>query len=66
MIILAELKSGDGVLLGILTLVHKDFKTGSNGFFTTGKVVIDGVLYQAQVQLVEIASAAVAQKEKTI
>ncbi len=46
------------VLVGEDTLVAgtKNFKTGSRGFFGTGKVVVDGVRYQAQVQLVEIGS----------
>ena len=56
MIIIAEIKTGDGQLLGMLTLPAKDFKTGSKGFYANGKVEIDGKRYQAQIQLVEIGS----------
>jgi len=55
-IIIAEIKSADGQLLGTLTLPPKDFKTGSKGFFANGKLEIDGKRYQTQIQLVEIGS----------
>ena len=56
MVILAEIKTADGKVLGMLTLPPKDFKTGSKGFYANGKIEIDGKRYQAQIQLVEIGS----------
>jgi hypothetical protein len=56
MVIIAELKTDDGKLLGVFTLPPKDFKTGSKGFYANGKVEIDGKRYQTQIQLVEIGS----------
>ena len=56
MVIIAELKTDDGKLLGVFTLPAKDFKTGSKGFFANGKLEIEGKRYQAQFQLVEIGS----------
>jgi hypothetical protein len=55
-IIIAEIKSADGQVLGTLTLPPKDFKTGSKGFYANGKLEIDGKRYQTQIQLVEIGS----------
>jgi hypothetical protein len=54
--IIVELKSDTGQLIGLMTVPPKDFKTGSKGFFTSGKVEVDGKRYQVQVQLVEIGS----------
>ena len=54
--IIVELKSDSGQLIGLMTVPPKEFKTGSKGFFTSGKVEIDGKRYQLQVQLVEIGS----------
>ncbi len=54
--IIVELKSDAGQLIGLMTVPPKDFKTGSKGFFASGKVEIDGKRYQAQIQLVEIGS----------
>ncbi|MBL8045307.1 MAG: hypothetical protein JNL09_02140 [Anaerolineales bacterium] len=56
MIIVAEIKTADGQLLGMFTLPAKDFKTGSKGYYANGKLEIDGKRYQAQIQLVEIGS----------
>ena len=56
MVIIAELKTDDGKLLGVFTLPPKDFKTGSKGFYANGKTEIDGKRYQTQIQLVEIGS----------
>ena len=56
MVIIAELKTDDGKLLGVFTLPPKEFKTGSKGFYTNGKVEIVGKRYQTQIQLVEIGS----------
>lgn len=55
-IIIAELKTPAGEVLGVFTLPPKDFKTGSKGFYANGKMEIDGKRYQAQIQLVEIGS----------
>jgi hypothetical protein len=54
--IIVELKSDAGQLIGLMTVPPKDFKTGSKGFFASGKVEIEGKRYQAQIQLVEIGS----------
>ena len=54
--IIVELKSDTGQLIGLMTVPPKDFKTGSKGYFTSGKVEVDGKRYQVQVQLVEIGS----------
>lgn len=56
MVIIAELKTDEGKILGVMTLSQKDFKTGSKGFFANGKLEIEGKRYQAQIQLVEIGS----------
>jgi hypothetical protein len=56
MIIIAELKTDDGRVLGTMALPAKDFKTGSKGFYANGKLELDGKRYQTQIQLVEIGS----------
>lgn len=56
MLIIAEIKTDDGKLLGVMTLPPKEFKTGSKGYYANSKVEIDGKRYQAQIQLVEIGS----------
>jgi hypothetical protein len=62
MIIIAEIKTDEGKLLGVMTLPAKDFKTGSKGFYANGKLEIDGKRYQTQIQLVEIGSKKEAEK----
>ena len=54
--IIVELKTDGGQLIGLMTVPPKDFKTGSKGYFTSGKVEVEGKRYQVQVQLVEIGS----------
>lgn len=54
--IIVELKTDDGKLIGVMTAPPRDFKTGSRGFYASGKLEIDGKRYQTQVQLVEIGS----------
>lgn len=61
MIVIAEIKTNEGQLLGLITVNPKDFKTGSKGFYGNGKVLFDEKRYQLQVQLVEIGSG---KKEK--
>jgi hypothetical protein len=56
MVVIAELKTDEGKLLGVLTVPPKEFKTGSRGYYANGKLEIDGKRYQAQIQLVEIGS----------
>lgn len=46
----------DGQAVATLLAHAKQFKTGSRGLFGQGKLEIDGVRYQVQVQLVEIGS----------
>ncbi len=62
--ITVEFKDEDGKTLGLLTAQPKDFKTGSRGFYTNGKVEINGKRYQAQVQIVEIGSKLKPAEEK--
>lgn len=45
-----------GELGQTVLLSPKQFKTGSRGYFGQGKVVINGIRYQATMQLVEIGS----------
>ena len=54
--IIVELKTDACQLIGLMTVPPKDFKTGSKGYFTSGKVEVEGKRYQVQVQLVEIGS----------
>jgi hypothetical protein len=56
MIVITEIKTSEGQLLGTMTLPEKVFKTGSRGYYANGKIEIDGKRYQAQIQLVEIGS----------
>ncbi len=58
MYIVAELKDDQNRPLGLLAAMPKEFRTGSKGFFASGKIVIEGKRYQVQVQLVEIGSKA--------
>ena len=62
--IIIKLKTDNGQLIGLMTVPPKDFKTGSKGFFTSGKVEVEGKRYQVQVQLVEIGSKSVAKAEE--
>ena len=64
MVIIAELKTDEGKILGVMTLPPKDFKTGSKGFFANGKLEIEGKRYQAQIQLVEIGSKKASEPEE--
>jgi hypothetical protein len=54
--IIARLENEDGKLLTITTLVPKQFKTGSKGFYGQGQAVVDGKRYQLNFQMVEIGS----------
>jgi hypothetical protein len=56
MFIIAELKTDSGQMVTVLTVPPKEFKTGSRGFFGSGKAELDGKRYQVQIQLVEIGS----------
>lgn len=49
--------NADGENVGVMTVTSKEFKTGSKGFFASGKVSINGQLYQTQVQLVLVHSS---------
>ena len=40
--IIVELKTDAGQLIGLMTVPPKDFKTGSKGYFTSGKVEVEG------------------------
>jgi hypothetical protein len=45
-------------------LDKKDFKTGSKGYYGTGKMVAAGKRYQISIQVVEIGSKLKAKEEK--
>jgi hypothetical protein len=47
-----------------MTADPKEFKTGSKGYYTMGKLTIGEKRYQAQVQMVEIGSKPKAEGEK--
>lgn len=51
----ATVRDAEGKAVGIIVLAPKTFKSGAGGFFGQGKIIIDGVRYQAQAQLVAIA-----------
>ncbi len=63
MILIAEIKSGDGNVLNVMTLPPKEFKTGSKGFYANAKMDLDGKRYQVQIQMVEIGSKNQTQEE---
>jgi len=54
--IIAEMKTNDGSLLSTLSVMPKNFKTGSRGFYANQKLEMGGKRYQVQIQLVEIGS----------
>ena len=64
MVIVAQIKSGDGNLLSVMALPPKEFKTGSKGYYANGKLEIEGKRYQVQIQMVEIGSKSQAPEEK--
>ena len=49
-------KSSIGEILGTLLAASRTFKTGSKGFYASGKVMIDGKMYQCSTNVVEIGS----------
>lgn len=53
--IICELREGS-LTIGVINAARKEFKTGSQGFYGQGKIIIDGKAYQGQVQLVLIGS----------
>ena len=55
--IIAQLETEDGKLINVITLMPKQFSTGSKGFLGLGQVVVDGKRHQVNFQLVEIGSA---------
>lgn len=64
--VIAELKdASNGQTVGVLMAQPKDFKTGSRGFYGTGKAEIQGKRYQINVQLVEIGSKPKAEDKPT-
>ena len=54
--LVAEIKSDNGQMLTVLSVMPKQFSTGSLGYYATQKVAIGGKRYQVQIQLVEIGS----------
>ena len=57
-----EVRKVTGETVGVLVLQPKEFRTGSRGYFATGKIELDGVRYQCQVQAVAIGSKATGQE----
>ena len=64
MFIIAELKNEAGQTLGLISLPPKLFKTGSRGFYGNTKMELDGKRYQVQIQLVEIGSKPLEEKDE--
>jgi hypothetical protein len=60
--LIAEIRDGNGKVLGMLVLEPKDFKTGSKGYFGQGKIPgpVEEERLQLQVQAVIIGSKAAA------
>ncbi len=54
--IVARLEKEDGKLLNVTTLMPKQFRTGSKGYYGQGQLVLDGKRYQLNLQMVEIGS----------
>jgi hypothetical protein len=54
--LIVELKSASNQMLSVLSVLPKEFKTGSRGYYANQKIEIDGKRYQVQIQLVEIGS----------
>lgn len=52
----ATITDDTGQLVGVLNADPKNFKTGSRGYFGTGKLSLNGKKYQAQLQMVEVGS----------
>ena len=55
--IIAQLQTENGKLINVITLMPKQFSTGSREFLGLGQVVVDGKRHQVNFQLVEIGSA---------
>ncbi len=55
-VLTVSFKDPNGQEVATILAQTKQFKTGSRGLFGQGKLEIDGVRYQVQVQLVEIGS----------
>ena len=55
-LIIADLKSSDGVVISTLSVMPKNFKTGSRGFYANQKLEMGGKRYQVQIQMIEIGS----------
>ncbi len=66
MILVAEIKTGDGTVVNLLTLPPKEFKTGSKGFYANGKMELEGKRYQIQIQMVEIGSKKQTEEEEKV
>jgi hypothetical protein len=54
----------DGQLVGLMTADPKEFKTGSKGYYSNGKITIGEKRYQVQIQLVEIGSKPKSEEQK--
>ena len=55
MVLTCEIRTLTGESLGVILLNEKTFKSGKSGWFGTAKVVVDGIRYQTQAQMVKIA-----------
>jgi hypothetical protein len=56
MFLIADLKTDAGQPVTVISVLPKQFKTGSRGFYANQKIELDGKRYQIQVQVVEIGS----------
>lgn len=56
MFLTATVRDDRGKSVGVIVLAEKVFRSGKEGWFGQGKIEIDGVRFQAQVQLVAIAA----------
>lgn len=54
--VIAELKTDSGQMVSMISVLPKEFKTGSRGYYGNQKVEMDGKRYQVQIQMVEIGS----------
>lgn len=54
--LIAEIKTDSNQMLAVLSILPKQFKTGSQGYYANQKIEIGGKRYQMQLQLVEIGS----------
>lgn len=65
MFLTAMVRDENGVAVGVLVLRDKVFRTGREGYFGQGKLMVDGRRYQAQASLVCIEKGGDEQEENS-